>query len=48
MAGELDLNFRQPYDEAPHGRFLVNEIVETAISPIAVISHWKPPMDSAQ
>jgi eukaryotic-like serine/threonine-protein kinase len=30
------------YDVAPDGRFLINRVVDTAVSPITLIQNWKP------
>jgi serine/threonine protein kinase len=37
-------NFRQEYDVAHDGRFLINTILDDAVSPIMLLLNWKPPV----
>jgi hypothetical protein len=38
------ITYRQQYDIAPDGRFLINETTEDAYtSPITLLLNWKPP-----
>jgi eukaryotic-like serine/threonine-protein kinase len=42
MGGGIDHAQGQQYDVAPDGRFLINRVLDTAISPITLILNWNP------
>jgi hypothetical protein len=42
MGGGIDHAQGQQYDVAPDGRFLINRVLDTAISPITLIQNWNP------
>jgi serine/threonine protein kinase/Tol biopolymer transport system component len=41
--GRESVGFRQQYDVAPDGRFLINVAIDTTPVPITLIQNWKPP-----
>jgi hypothetical protein len=42
--GNNNVGFRQQYDVAPNGRFLINVNTEDAVSsPITLLLNWTPP-----
>jgi eukaryotic-like serine/threonine-protein kinase len=42
LGGGTDNEQGRQYDVAPDGRFLINRVVDTAISPITLIQNWNP------
>jgi hypothetical protein len=42
MGGGIDNLQGRQYDVAPDGRFMINRVLDTAISPITLIQNWNP------
>jgi hypothetical protein len=42
MGGGIDNTQGRQYDVAPDGRFLINEELDTAATPISLIQNWNP------
>jgi Tol biopolymer transport system component len=42
LGGGIDIGQGRQYDVAPDGRFMINRVLDTAISPITLIQNWNP------
>ncbi len=42
LGGGIDTGQGRQYDVAPDGRFMINRVSDTAISPITLIQNWNP------
>ncbi|HEY6434826.1 MAG TPA: LpqB family beta-propeller domain-containing protein [Acetobacteraceae bacterium] len=42
LGGGIDTGLGRQYDVAPDGRFMINRVVDAAVSPITLILNWNP------